>query len=96
MKPFGSGKSAFRFMIPHDTMRSNPLTKDLADRKGYMTFWYANDRRVVMYPCNNNTVMNCLAIYPSQLSKNVASTSGNGWLAPLAPDCAGVPADVIS
>ncbi|KAK4164599.1 hypothetical protein QBC43DRAFT_317837 [Cladorrhinum sp. PSN259] len=78
IKPFGSGKSAFRFMVPHEVMLANPQTKDLASRQGYMTFWFANDRRVVMYPCNNNTVMNLLAIHPSHLSETAASTSANG------------------
>ncbi|KAK4230153.1 hypothetical protein QBC38DRAFT_56256 [Podospora fimiseda] len=78
LKPFSSGKSAFRFMVPHETMLVNPQTKDLASRQGYMTFWYANDRRVVMYPCNNNTVMNCLAIHPTYLSKSPVGTE-NDW-----------------
>ncbi|KAK3994513.1 hypothetical protein QBC44DRAFT_340696 [Cladorrhinum sp. PSN332] len=28
LRPFSSGKSAFRFMVPHETTLANPLTKD--------------------------------------------------------------------
>ena len=33
-----------------------------------MTLWYGDDRRLVMYPCNDNTMMNFVAIHPSELS----------------------------
>ncbi len=66
--PFGSGKSAFRFMIPISQIRENPATAQIASRQGYMTMWIADDRRLVMYPCNDNTVMNFVGIHPSELS----------------------------
>ena len=68
IKPFGSGKSAFRFMIPHETIRSNPETQGFTEHEGNMTLWYGNDRRIVMYPCNDNTAMNFVCIHPSNLS----------------------------
>lgn len=33
-----------------------------------MTLWIGDDRRLVMYPCSNNTLMNFVAIHPSELS----------------------------
>ncbi|KAI8632762.1 FAD/NAD(P)-binding domain-containing protein [Xylariaceae sp. FL1651] len=75
IKPFGSGKSAFRFMIPHSEMRRNPETKKFTERQGYMTMWFGDDRRLVMYPCNRNTIMNFVAIHPSELS----NSEGEGW-----------------
>jgi hypothetical protein len=68
IKPFGSGKSAFRFLIPVDQVRGNPVTEKLASRDGYMTMWMGDDRRLVMYPCNDNTMMNFVGIHPSELS----------------------------
>ncbi|CAK7207214.1 hypothetical protein SEUCBS139899_010023 [Sporothrix eucalyptigena] len=79
IKPFGSGKSAFRFLIPRQTVLDCPSTSHLAtrpDRDGYMTLWYGTDRRLVMYPCVNNTMLNFVAIHPSELS---AATGGGGW-----------------
>lgn len=74
-KPFGSGKSAFRFLIPHEIILANPDTKKFAEREGYVTIWYGDDRRLVMYPCNDNTIMNCVGIHPSELS----ASKGEGW-----------------
>ena len=74
-KPFGSGKSAFRFLIPHETILGNPLTKNFAERDGYMQIWYGDDRRLVMYPCNDNTIMNFVGIHPSELT----ASKGEGW-----------------
>ncbi|KAK3897627.1 hypothetical protein C8A05DRAFT_47831 [Staphylotrichum tortipilum] len=73
--PFGSGKSAFRFMIPFPQIRENPVTAQLAGRQGYMTMWMGDDRRLIMYPCNDNTVMNFVGIHPSELS----ASKGEGW-----------------
>jgi hypothetical protein len=33
-----------------------------------MTMWMGDDRRLVMYPCSDNTMMNFVAIHPSELS----------------------------
>ncbi|KAJ9144666.1 3-hydroxybenzoate 6-hydroxylase 1 [Pleurostoma richardsiae] len=68
IKPFGSGKSAFRFLIPRQKVSENPVTKKFAEREGFMTMWHGNDRRLVMYPCSNNTTMNFVAIHPSQIT----------------------------
>lgn len=68
IKPFDSGKSAFRFMIPRQQILDNSVTQKLANREGYMTMWIGNDRRIIMYPCSNNTLMNCVAIHARSLS----------------------------
>ena len=33
-----------------------------------MTMWMGDDRRLVMYPCSDNTMMNFVGIHPSDLS----------------------------
>jgi 2-polyprenyl-6-methoxyphenol hydroxylase-like FAD-dependent oxidoreductase len=68
IKPFDSGKSAFRFMIPVAQIRANPATEKFVQRDGYMRIWIGADRRLVMYPCSDNTMMNFVAIHPSELS----------------------------
>jgi 2-polyprenyl-6-methoxyphenol hydroxylase-like FAD-dependent oxidoreductase len=69
LTPFGSGKSAFRFLIPWQTLADDPLTKDyVVGRQNKLSMWYGNDRRLVMYPCSFGTLMNFVAIHPTELS----------------------------
>ncbi|KAG9256752.1 uncharacterized protein F5Z01DRAFT_697552, partial [Emericellopsis atlantica] len=75
IKPFGSGKSAFRFMIPRDQILESQNLKNVVKRDGYMTMWIGNDRRIIMYPCSDNTLMNFVAIHPSSLS----AAKEEGW-----------------
>jgi hypothetical protein len=77
--PFGSGKSAFRFLIPVQQIRKNPATTKLSEREGYMTMWMGDDRRLVMYPCSDNTMMNFVGIHPSELS----ASKGEGKSGPI-------------
>ncbi|KAM0272552.1 hypothetical protein ACHAQH_008688 [Verticillium albo-atrum] len=77
LKPFGSGKSAFRFMIPRSALQRNPGCQKFVDQEGYMTIWFGDDRRLVMYPTSNNTTMNFVTIHPSELT----SSQGKGIIA---------------
>lgn len=83
IRPFGSGSSAFRFFIPRETVLNNPSTAHLAarpQRDGVMTLWYGRDRRLVMYPCVNNTMLNFAAIHPSATSAPATkSESKSTW-----------------
>ncbi|KAI5460930.1 hypothetical protein BGZ63DRAFT_357761 [Mariannaea sp. PMI_226] len=67
IKPFSSGKSAFRFMVPCADILSNETTRKLV-HEGQMTMWMGDDRRLVMYPCSDNKVMNFVGIHPCELS----------------------------
>ncbi|CAI6096745.1 unnamed protein product [Clonostachys chloroleuca] len=75
LKPFASGKSAFRFMIPCNEILSDPEAATLF-KEGYLCLWMADDRRLVMYPCSNNTIMNFVGIHPSSLSETKRE---DGW-----------------
>lgn len=61
---FDSGKSAFRFLIPTDSLKSDTQTWPLA-KPSTLSMWIGEDRRVIMYPCINNTMMNFVCIHPS-------------------------------
>lgn len=74
-KPFGSGKSAFRFLIPKETIKNDPITSHLVDEDGELKIWYEDDRRIVMYPTSNNTILNFVCIHPS--SESDASADWN-------------------
>lgn len=55
-------------MIPCNEILSDPEAATLF-KEGYLCLWMADDRRLVMYPCSNNTIMNFVGIHPSSLSE---------------------------
>lgn len=69
VKAFDSGKSAFRFMIPAKKAREEPLTQSYVQSPGELTMWISHDRRVVMYPTNDNEELNFVCIHPSGETK---------------------------
>lgn len=73
IKPFGSGKSAFRFLVPRQAILDDPQTRHFAENDGNMTMVYGRDRRVVMYPTNNNTLMNFVCIHPTEFTDSRAT-----------------------
>lgn len=81
-KPFDSGKSAFRFLIPTEELASDPKTAKAVAKPGTLIMWIGEDRRLVMYPCVSNTQMNFVAIHPSKESE--ADITGEGRLLPSA------------
>lgn len=63
---FDSGKSAFRFIIPAKRVREHPLANKYVQGPGELSVFYSNDRRVVMYPTNENEELNFVCIHPSK------------------------------
>lgn len=66
LKPYDSGKSAFRFLIPRDLLASDSRTERYVTPDDCLTMCIGNDRRVVLYPCVNKTLVNLVCIHPSQ------------------------------
>ncbi|KAF2003492.1 FAD/NAD(P)-binding domain-containing protein [Amniculicola lignicola CBS 123094] len=77
MKTFGSGKSAFRFLMPRERALANPETKKFAEREGHLAMFMGRDRRVVIYPTMNNTLLNFVCIHPTEESE--VKADGNDW-----------------
>lgn len=73
-KLFGSGKSAFRFMIRREDALNDDSTWVLAEKDGVFSVVIGSDRRIVMYPTSNNTLLNFLAIHPDSESE-----AGEDW-----------------
>lgn len=69
MKPFGSGKSAFRFLIPREKAYADPETRKFAEKEGHLLMIFARDRRVVVYPTSDNTLLNFVNIHPTSESQ---------------------------
>jgi len=68
--PFSSGKSAFRFLVSRKEVQEDERTKKFAQREGELVISAADDRKVVVYPCQNNELLNFICIHPD------AETSG--------------------
>jgi 2-polyprenyl-6-methoxyphenol hydroxylase-like FAD-dependent oxidoreductase len=66
---FGSGKSAFRFMIDREKALADPETKRWAEQDGHLTMVFARDRRIVIYPTSNNELLNFVCIHPTNESE---------------------------
>ncbi|KNG85740.1 hypothetical protein ANOM_005720 [Aspergillus nomiae NRRL 13137] len=73
--PTPSGGSAFRFLIPVSKVEENPETRQLLARPGEMQLWDGIYRRLVIYPCRNNTELNFVCLHPDGESEG----STEGW-----------------
>lgn len=67
-----TGKGAFRFLIPRSLADEDPETKALVEAQDSAYMWFANDRRVVLYPCNSNHTLNFVCIHPESESHSMA------------------------
>ncbi|TVY14426.1 FAD-dependent monooxygenase OpS4 [Lachnellula arida] len=76
-QPYGSGKSAFRFLITRKAAQDDPLTSKFAQKDGELLIWYASDRRIVVYPTNNNELLNFVCIHPDSSSSAGSDTWNN-------------------
>lgn len=80
LKPFGSGKSAFRFLIPREKALADPETKKFAEKEGHLLMVFARDRRVVIYPTSDNTLLNFVNIHPTSESQvNPGESGSSDW-----------------
>jgi 2-polyprenyl-6-methoxyphenol hydroxylase-like FAD-dependent oxidoreductase len=75
IRPYKTHRSAFRFLITRKAALEDPTTRELASTQGSMDMWYAADRKIVMYPCADNTLLNFVCIHPAELS-DAGATSG--------------------
>ncbi|KAI0817648.1 hypothetical protein GGR55DRAFT_621326 [Xylaria sp. FL0064] len=71
-----SGKAAFRFLLQKKIALEDPLAAPLVEKDNVLTMWYGADRRVVMYPCNNNETLNLVCIHPDSESH---ATQSDAW-----------------
>jgi len=77
INPHGSGKSAFRFLISRKAAQDDPVTAKFVQKAGELIIWYASDRRVVVYPTTDNTLLNFVCIHPDTES-DAGSDTWNG------------------
>lgn len=72
-KPYSSGKNAFRFLITRQQALDDPETNSIARDFGAVDMWDSSDRRVVIYPCSNNELLNFVCIHPDSMTSIDAS-----------------------
>lgn len=70
-----SGTSAFRFLIPVDVVLNDPKTAHFVEREGELRLLYGPSRRIVIYPCRNNSELNFVCLHPDGESESDAT----GW-----------------
>lgn len=64
--PFSSGKSAFRFLVAREEALQDERTKKFAEKDGELVMCVGDDRKIVMYPCQNNELLNFVCIHPDE------------------------------
>lgn len=69
VKPFSSGKNAFRFLITRKEALDDVETRPIVEDHGCVDMWDGDDRRVVIYPCADNQILNFVCIHPDNLTK---------------------------
>ena len=75
LRPYDSGKSAFRFLVPRKLLAEDPRTETYVEPDDYVVMCIGNDRRVVLYPCVDKTMINVVAIHPSHETATRPQTS---------------------
>lgn len=83
VKPFSSGKSAFRFLMNKKAAQEDPRTSRFVQREGELVIWYGSDRRIVMYPTSNNELLNFVNIHPETESDASGDWNTQGNLAKM-------------
>lgn len=76
IKTHGSGKSAYRFLIPRQAAFDDPETTKYAKEDGHLQMFIGQDRRIVIYPTSNNTLLNFVCIHPTKDSQSVKDAPG--------------------
>ncbi|TIA66558.1 FAD/NAD(P)-binding domain-containing protein [Aureobasidium pullulans] len=78
LRPFSSGKSAFRFLVKKQDALDDPLTRKFAERDGELVMFLGPDSKIVAYPCKNNELLNFVCIHPSEKTSAPADDWNTG------------------
>ena len=77
--PITTGQNCFRFLVPTEMARANPITHKFVTEVSIETMeaFAAPDHRMVIYPCRNGELLNFVAIHPAKESSEAGESS---WL----------------
>ncbi|EFX04464.1 FAD-binding domain containing protein [Grosmannia clavigera kw1407] len=93
-----SGKSAFRFLVSREAAQANAKTAKFASKNGELIMWFGADRRVIMYPCDDNRQLNFVCVHPREETQvdNVADWNTGGNKAKLQEVYRGFDSDLLA
>ncbi|TDZ14714.1 FAD-dependent monooxygenase OpS4 [Colletotrichum orbiculare MAFF 240422] len=75
-KPRPTGQACFRFQVSRKSALEDAVSRHVAEPHDTLCTWYKRDRRVVMYPCAGNGILNFVCMHPDGESHSKAS---EGW-----------------
>jgi 2-polyprenyl-6-methoxyphenol hydroxylase-like FAD-dependent oxidoreductase len=61
-------------MVPREQVLADPETRELAEVTGSMDLFFAQEHKVIIYQCVNNTLLNIVCIHPALQSNASAET----------------------
>lgn len=53
-------------MIPRKDALLDDKTHKYTEKENELVLWYGSDRRIVMYPCDDNSMLNFVCIHPDK------------------------------
>lgn len=76
--PFDCGISAFRFMVPMQALRDDPVTAELLGPDGTLlaALTPGGVKRLICYPISNNTIMNFVFLHSGDESQTKDESPG--------------------
>lgn len=63
-------------MLPLSVAKSDPVTADLVTQTGDMQVWEGKFRRLIIYPCRDNSELNFICFHPADETKTEESEEG--------------------
>ncbi|KAI0118794.1 hypothetical protein GGR51DRAFT_545336 [Nemania sp. FL0031] len=77
-----TGQKVFRFLVPVEKARANPLVKEFVDMVGLnQTSVIGSTReRIIIYPCRSGTLFNCAFLYHATESEGQVDSDSSQWL----------------
>lgn len=70
-----TGKSAIRFMLSKSVAQSDSIMSGAIEDDVHMISWKGLDKRILMYPVDNDRQFNVTCTYPSNLSSRQTSNN---------------------
>ncbi|OAQ63761.1 FAD binding domain-containingprotein [Purpureocillium lilacinum] len=75
--PHPSKDFTFRFLLSREEVESDPDTAPHVNPEVSLDIWYGLDRKVVIYPCARNKILNFVCIHPAELTKDKLDLDGD-------------------
>ena len=61
-----TGHACYRWLIQASVLENDPVTRTFFDKPGHFVQIAGSDRRIVLYPCSEGQMVNCVAFAPRE------------------------------